>query len=174
MSTLGGLPTEQSFVKTDRWSLNLLGDFTSLPSIALGFLNQLTGDSEGFVVTVDRLMEVIVCLNGLIAAEQAKATCGDVLKARVGFVKALSFGARQRQKVQLKRLLHRYLPIQKIPSCSLKLETWLKLFPQFLPRINSWVSLRCFSMKNWQARSSWWDLKCSHGVWVLIPDFTIQ
>jgi len=33
VSVLGGLPAEEAFVEADRWLLNRVGDFSSLPSV---------------------------------------------------------------------------------------------------------------------------------------------
>jgi hypothetical protein len=47
VSTFGYLPTEEAFVKSYRWLLDRVGDFASLPSVPLSFLDELAGYAMG-------------------------------------------------------------------------------------------------------------------------------
>lgn len=55
---LGGLPAEEPFVKSCCWMLDLRGDLSSLPSVALGFLDELAGYAVGHgpILRVDEVV----------------------------------------------------------------------------------------------------------------------
>jgi len=127
MPMLGGLPREEAFIESYCWSVNLVCDLASLPSVPLSFFDQLACYLSAPVLCVDDMVQCGVCawLGGLYRLE--RGGCG-VLEGCIGFMELALFHIGQRLKVELQYLFRRYLPIQKISSRSFKLETWLKLF----------------------------------------------
>jgi hypothetical protein len=82
------LEAEQASVKSNRWAVYSAEDFSSLPSVALSFLNQLAGYALHLILRVDEMVELSVdsrlrrfnCLRG---------NCGDLFKADVRILKFL-------------------------------------------------------------------------------------
>jgi len=112
MPVLRGLPGEEPLIEADCWLLNGISYFPSVPSIALGFLDELTGYVPTLVLCVDYVVQLSVCgwPRGL---DRAKRRTRSFLEGCVGFMQSVLFFICQRQKVQRKRLLHRYLPQER-------------------------------------------------------------
>ena len=136
-------PREEALVEAYRRLHNPVGDLASLPSVPLGFLDQLARYLSPPIVSVDCVVQrrVRPWLRGPYCLE-----CGgrDVLEAYVGFLELTLFCICQRCKVELQHLLRRYLPQQTNVAPTTSAGELGETVTQFLPRINSWVSLRCF------------------------------
>jgi hypothetical protein len=142
MSVLGGLPAEEALIEADRWLLNRVGDFSSLPSVPLGFFDKLASYSRALVHCVGCFVKFTACPNRLIGQNHAEASGSDFLESRVGFMQLLLLESRQWHKVQRKRLLHRYLPNREMLSRLVEVESSAKVFRNSSPCLKAGVSLR--------------------------------
>jgi len=136
-------PREETFVKPYCRMLNLRGDLASLPSVPLGFLNQLASYPSTFVLSIDHVVQCSVCV-WLRDLHSLKREGRDRFEGCIGFTELPTLKMRQRCKVEPQRLLRRYLPQQTHAAPNTLTGQLDESVPQFLPRINSWVSLRCF------------------------------
>jgi hypothetical protein len=137
------LPAEEAFIEADRWLLNRVGDFASLPSVPLGFLDELAGCAVGLVLRVEEMVESSVGV-GFLVFDRVKCGRCKSLEDTVGVLEFAVLAVREWQKVEWQYLLRRYLPKQGniTPTASSIGEQGVSV-PQFLPRMNSWASLRC-------------------------------
>ena len=142
VSVLGGLPAEEAFIKSDRWLLNRVGDFASLPSVPLGFLDELAGYAVGLVLRVEEMVESSVAVR-LLTFDRVKCGRCKSLEDTVRVLEFAVLAVREWQKVELQYLLRRYLPQQEDIAPTTSMGEQGESVPQFLPRMNSWVSLRC-------------------------------
>jgi len=69
----GRLPAEEPFVKSYCWMFDLRSDLASLPSVPLGFLDELAGYVVGLVLRVEEMVESSVAVR-LLAFDHVK--CG--------------------------------------------------------------------------------------------------
>jgi hypothetical protein len=106
MPMLGGLPAEEAFIEADRWLLDRVGDFASLPSVPLGFLDELAGYAMGLVLRVEEMVESSVAVR-LLTFDRVK--CGRC-KSLEDTVRVLEFAVLAVREWQY--LLRRYLPQQ--------------------------------------------------------------
>jgi hypothetical protein len=134
-------PREETFVEAYRRLHNPVGGLASLPSVPLRFLNQLARYLPASVVWVDYVVQDRVCV-WLQELYSLKRGGRDVFKGRVGLTELLLFNMGQRCKIELQYLLRRYLPPQGNPATTTSIGELAESGPQFLPRINSWVSLQ--------------------------------
>ena len=133
VSVLGGLPAEEAFVEADRWLLNRVGDFSSLPSVPLGFLDELAGYAVGFgpIRRVDEVVQLIVCGRSVVLNCRKGVRCKRFEDA----VRVLEFAVlavREWQKVELQNLLRRYLPQQANVVSTTSIGEIAESVPQFL------------------------------------------
>jgi hypothetical protein len=143
MPMLGGLPREEAFIEADRWLLDRVGDFASLPSVSLGFLDELAGYAMGLVLRVKEMVESSVAVR-LLTFNRVKCGRCKSLEEAVCVLEFAVLAVREWQKVELQCLLRRYLPQQEyIAPTASSIGEQGESVPQFLPRMNSWVSLRC-------------------------------
>jgi hypothetical protein len=143
VSVLGGLPAEEAFIEADRWLLNRVGDFASLPSVPLGFLDELAGCAVGLVLRVEEMVESSVAVR-LLTFDRVKCGRCKSLEDTVRVLEFAVLAVREWQKVEWQYLLRRYLPQQENIAPTTSMGEQGESVPQFLPRMNSWVSLRCF------------------------------
>ena len=145
VSTSCTAPREETLVEAYRRLHNPVGDLASLPSVPLRLLDQLARYLSPPIVSVDCVVQrrVRPWLRCLYLLE-----CGgrDVLEAYVGFLELTPFCICQRCKVELQHLLRRYLPQQTNVALTTSGGELGETVPQFLPRINSWASLRSSMM----------------------------
>jgi hypothetical protein len=123
--------------------LDLRGDLAPLPSVPLGFLDKLAGYAVCLVLRVDEVVESSVAA-GLLMFDHVK--CG-VRNGREDAVRVLQFvvlAVRERQKIELHHLLRRCPPQQRNVAPTTLTGQICESVPQFLPRINSRVSLWSF------------------------------
>jgi hypothetical protein len=106
VSMFGRLPAEEAFIEADRWLLNRVGDFASLPSVPLGFLDELAGSAVGLVLRVEEMVESSVAVR-LLTFDRVK--CGRC-KSLEDTVRVLEFAVLAVREWQY--LLRRYLPQQ--------------------------------------------------------------
>jgi hypothetical protein len=145
VSTLAGLPAEEPPVKPYCWTLDLRSQLASLPSVPLGFLNQLAGYAVGLgpILRVDEVVQLRVSGWSVVLDCLKCVRC----KPSEDAVRVLEFAVlavREWQEVELQGLLRRHLPRQRNVAPTTSIGEIAESVPQFLPRINSWVSLRCF------------------------------
>jgi hypothetical protein len=142
MSVLGGLPAEEASIEADSWLLNRIGDLASLPSVPLSFLDELAGYAISLVLRVEEVMESSVGV-GFPAFDRVKCGCCNSLEDTVRVLELMVLAVREWQKVELQYLLRRYLPQQENIAPTTSMGEQGESVPQFLPRMNSWVSLQC-------------------------------
>jgi len=109
---LGGLPREEAFIEADRWLLDRVGDFASLPSVPLGFLDELAGCAVGLVLRVEEVVESSVAVR-LLAFDRVKCGRCKGLEDAVRVLEFAVLAVSEWQKVELQCLLRRYLPQQE-------------------------------------------------------------
>jgi len=141
MPMLGGLPTEESLIEANCWSLNLLADLAPLPSVPLSLFDQLTRYPSTFVVCIDHVVQCGVCawLGGDCRLERGGF---GGLEGCIGFTELLLLKMRQRCKVEFQYLLRRYLPVGKIFPQPFNVESYVELFRNSSPCLKAGVSLR--------------------------------
>jgi hypothetical protein len=144
VSMFGRLPAEEPFIEADRWLLNRVGDLASLPRVPLSFLDELAGYAMGLVLRVEEMVESSVAVR-LLAFNRVKCGRCKSLEDAVRVLEFAVLAVSEWQKVELQCLLRRYLPQQEevAPTAS-SIGEQGESVPQFLSRMNSWVSLRCF------------------------------
>jgi hypothetical protein len=139
----GRLPAEEPFVKSYCWMFDLRSDLASLPSVPLGFLDELAGYVVGPILRVEEVVELSVGI-GLLAFDRIKCSRCKSLEDAVRVLESAVFAVCEWQKVKWQCLLRRYLSPQGNVALTTSVGELAESGPQFLPRINSWVSLRCF------------------------------
>jgi hypothetical protein len=137
VSVLGGLPAEEPFVKSYCWMFDLRSDFASLPSVPLGFLDELAGYAMGLVLRVEEMVESSVAVR-LLTFNRVKCGRCKSLEDTVRVLEFAVLAVGEWQKVEWQYLLRRYLPQQEdiAPTASSMGEQGVSV-PQFLPRMNS-------------------------------------
>ncbi len=111
VSTFGRLPTKEPFVKSYCWMFDLRSDLASLPSVPLGFLDQLAGYAVGLdpILRVDDVVQLIVCGSSVVLNCLKGVRCKRFEDA-VRLLEFAVLAVREWQKVELQDLLRRYLP----------------------------------------------------------------
>jgi hypothetical protein len=142
VSMFGRLPAEEPFVKSYCWMFDLRSDFASLPSVPLGFLDELAGCAVGLVLRVEEMVESSVAVR-LLTFNRVKCGRCKSLEDTVRVLEFAVLAVREWQKVELQYLLRRYLSQQEDIAPTTSMGEQGVSVPQFLPRMNSWVSLRC-------------------------------
>jgi hypothetical protein len=113
VSTFGPLPTEEPFVKSHCWMFDLRSDLAPLPSVPLGFLDELAGYAVGLgpIRRVDEVVQLIVCDRSVVLNCPKRVRCKRFEDA-VRVLEFVVLAVREWQKVELQNLLRRYLPQQ--------------------------------------------------------------
>jgi len=135
VSMFGRLPAEEAFIEADRWLLNRVGDFASLPSVSLGFLDELAGYAMGLVLRVEEMVESSVAVR-LLAFDRVKRGRCKGLEDAVRVLEFAVLAVGEWQKVKWQCLLRRYLSPQGNVAPTTSIGEQGESVPQFLPRMN--------------------------------------
>jgi uncharacterized protein Usg len=112
VSMFGRLPAEEPFVKSYCWMFDLRSDFASLPSVPLGFLDELAGCAVGLVLRVEEMVESSVAVR-LLTFDRVKCGRCKGLEDAVRVLEFAVLAVSEWQKVEWQYLLRRYLPQQE-------------------------------------------------------------
>jgi len=133
--------TEKPFVEPHRWMVDVAAYPAPLPSVALRFLNQLTGYACSPVLLIDEMMENRIGSRGC-GVNGLETFGGNCLESYACFVEFPLLSTGQRQNVELKRLLRRCLPGRKMLPQLFNSESGVKVFRNSSPCLKAGISLR--------------------------------
>jgi hypothetical protein len=122
VSMFGRLPTEEPFVKSYCRMFDLRSNPASLPSVPLGFLDELAGYVVGLVLRVEELVELSVCAGFLVFNRVKRGRC-ESLEDVVRVLEFAVLAVREWQKIELQYLLRRHYPHKEILHQLLQLES---------------------------------------------------
>ncbi len=133
---------EQSLVETHRWLVDCRCNFSSLPSVALRFFDQLAGYTLRPILRVGKVVELRVG-SRIRRLDDLETFSGNRLESCVCFMELPLLNTGQSQKVKLKRLLRRYPPDRETSPRLFDLERDVKISRNSSPCLKVEVSLRC-------------------------------